>query len=283
MKKVFIFMFFCFGILQAQNDRIVTIDGFSSPQAIAMTNLGVFVSNMGGSGVAKSGNGFISKLDKTGKIIDLQFIGNLNVPRSIATLDNILYVVDMNMIKGFNLSTKKQVFRLPISGTNTLSDIAVKDSNSLLVADRDTGLILLINIKNGSYYTFVAIDSGLGVLQNITLGKDYLYASTFDAKHTKGYLLRIDLDTKKVSIVHEFPEKIGGIALTENGGIVVASYGQNSENIEGKLYKISQDSKLYAIDLDGDLQSPEKFWIDGRSIWIPDSLGNRVQKITPEQ
>lgn len=175
MNKIFIYMIFCFGILQAQVNRILTIEGFSLPQAIAMTNLSVFVSNIRNPNLAKNGNGFISKLDKTGKITDLQFIGNLNLPSSIITLDNVLYVVDMNILKGFNLSTKKQVLNLPISGTNTLSDIAIKDSNTLLVADRDTGLILLVDIRKKSYYTFVAIESSLGVLQNIALDKKYMY------------------------------------------------------------------------------------------------------------
>lgn len=281
MKKIFIYMLFCFGILQAQVNRIVTIEGFSSPKAIAMTNLSVFVSNIGNNpSLAKNGNGFISKLDKTGKITDLQFIGNLNLPKSIATLDNVLYVVDMNMLKGFNLSTKKQVLNLPISGTNTLSDIAIKDSNTLLVADRDTGLILLVDIRKKSYYTFVTIESSLGILQNIALDKKYMYVSTFDKQHAKSHLLRIDLDTKEVGMIHEFSEKIGSIALTENGGIIVASLGQNGE---GKFYKISQNGKLYIIDLDGDVQYPAKFWLDTQSIWIPDSLNNRIQKITPEQ
>lgn len=195
----------------------------------------------------------------------------------IVTLDNILYVVDMNMLKGFNLSTKKQVLNLPISGTNTLSDIAIKDSNTLLVADRDTGLILLIDLKKKSYYTFVTIESSLGTLQNIAIFKDYLYASAFDKQHSKSHLLRINLETKEVSVIYEFSEKIGGIALTENGGIILAGLGQNND---GRLYKISQNGKLYTIDLDEDLQYPTKFWFDTQSIWIPDSLSNEVQKIT---
>lgn len=80
-------------------------------------------------------------------------------------------------------------------------------------------------------------------------------------------------------MIREFSEKIGSIALTENGGIIVASLGQNGE---GKFYKVSQNGKLYTIDLDGDVKYPAKFWLDTQSIWILDSLNNRIQKITPE-
>lgn len=280
MKKYLYIL--CFTLLYVYGrdlNHIVTIEGFSQPQAITISTLSAFVSNIGNNtNVGKSGSGFISKLDKTGKIIDLKFIENLNIPRGIATLDNILYVVDMNILKGFNLQTKKQVLNLPISGTDTLSDVVVKDSNTLFVADRDTGLILLVDIKKKSYYTFATIDSNLGILQNIALDKKYLYVSTFDKQHSKGNLLRINLETKEVKLVYEFLEKIGGIALTENGGIIVASMDKSS-----KLYKISQNGTIYTVDMDADLQSPTKFWLDNQSIWIPDSLSNTVQKIIPEQ
>lgn len=280
MKKISAFFCLCFLILQAQGNRVVSIEGFSTPQAIAMTNLSVFVSNLGDNpNLTKSGSGFISKLDKTGKIIDLQFIANLNIPKSMTILDNILYVVDMNMLKGFNLATKRQVLNLPISGANMLNDIAIRDSNSLLVADGETGLVLLVDLKKKSYYTFVAIDNTLGSLQNIALDKKALYASTFDKDQKKGRLLRIDIETKEVSIVHEFAEKICGIALTNHGGIIVATEGHKND---AKLYKISANTKVYAIDIDEDLQAPAKFLLDKQALWIPNTLNNQVQKIIPE-
>ncbi|EMZ39181.1 hypothetical protein LS77_005830 [Helicobacter bilis] len=280
MKKISAFFCLCFLMLQAQGNRVVSIEGFSTPQAIAMTNLSVFVSNLGDNpNLTKSGSGFISKLNKTGKIIDLQFIANLNVPKSMTILDNILYVVDMNMLKGFNLATKRQVLNLPISGANMLNDIAIRDSNSLLVADGETELVLLVDLKKKSYYTFVAIDNTLGSLQNIALDKKALYASTFDKDQKKGRLLRIDIETKEVSIVHEFAEKICGIALTNHGGIIVATEGHKNAT---KLYKISTNAKVYAIDIDEDLQAPAKFLLDKQALWIPNTLNNQVQKIMPE-
>lgn len=68
MKKVFAYMFFCFGLLQAQANRIVTIEGFSSPQAIAMTNLSAFVSNIGSdSSLAKMAMALLANLIRRGK------------------------------------------------------------------------------------------------------------------------------------------------------------------------------------------------------------------------
>ncbi len=280
MKKICIGMWLCCAFLQAQINRIVTIDGFTSPQAITMTNLSVFVSNTNNADFVKNGSGFISKLDRTGKIIDLQFIANLNAPRGMAILDNILYVVDIDTLKGFNLTTKKQMLNLPISGTNSLNDIVIKDSSVLLVADSETGLILLIDLKKKSYYTFVAIENNLGTLQNMAIDKKFLYVSTFDKQHAKSRILRINIQTKEIGVIHEFSEKISGIELTENGGIIVASWGRNNE---GKLYKIAKNTTIYTIDLDEYLQGPTKFWLDSQAIWIPNTLNHKVQKITPEQ
>ncbi|MCI5786355.1 MAG: hypothetical protein MR025_02750 [Helicobacter trogontum] len=280
MKRIYAFFCLCCLLLQAQGNRVVNIDGFAMPQAVAMTNLSVFVSNMGNNpDLTKSGSGFISKLDRSGRVIDPQFITNLNAPKSMAILDNILYVVDINMLKGFNLATKKQILNLPISGASMLNDIAIKDSNSLLVADGDTGLILLVDLRKKSYYTFVAIDSALGTLQNIALDKKFLYVSTFDSMQKKGRILRIELESKEVKIIHEFAEKICGLALTAHGGMIVANQGDNNET---KLYKVSTHAKVYMIDIDEDLQAPAKLLLDNQTLWIPNTLDNRIQKITPE-
>ena len=95
----------------------------------------------------------------------------------------------------------------------------------------------------------------------------------------KGRLLRIDIETKEVSIVHEFAEKICGIALTNHGGIIVATEGHKNAT---KLYKISTNAKVYTIDIDEDLQAPAKFLLDKQALWMPNTLNNQVQKIIPE-
>lgn len=278
MKKFFGIMLFCSFFVKA--NHVVSIEGFQSPQAIAATNLHVFVSNAGdNANLLKNGNGFISKLDRTGKIVALNFIGNLNAPHGMAILDTTLYVVDIDTLKGFNLNTKKQILNFPISGATLLSDVVVKDSTSLLVADSESGLILLIDLKKKNYHTFVTIENNMGALQNMALSDTFLYATSFDKEQKKGRVLRINLETKEVEILYELKERLHGISTTKAEGIIVAATSQNNE---GKLYKITPHKKLYRIEVTQNLQAPAKFWHDTQTLWIPDSLSNKVEKIVAE-
>ena len=282
MKKIYAFLCLFVVLLHAYGNHNVSIDGFLSPRSIVATNTDVFVSNMGDTpNLTRNGSGFISKLDSTGKIIDFKFISNLNFPSGMVILGNILYVADVNTIKGFNIATKKQVLNLPISSTNTLNDVSVRDSTHLFVADGKTGLILLIDLKKKSYYTFVEIDNMLGDLQHIDSDKKFLYVSTFDSKNIQGYILRIDIETKEMSVLHKFFEKICDFQLTKDGGIITANMGQNNEV---KFYKISRNARIYSIDTEESIQdvaNVAKIFIDKNSLWITDTLDNKVNKITP--
>lgn len=279
MKQILLIFCALCGWLYAQINRTITIEGMQSPQAVVMTTLNAFVSNLGSNpNATKNGSGFISKTDRAGKVVDSQFIGNLNAPYGMAIIDNILYVVDVNMLKGFNLATKKQVLNLPISGSSALRDVVAKDSQTLLIADGENGLVLLVDLRKKSYYTFVTIENALGAIQSMAIDKKYLYVSTFDKQDMRSRIVRIQLDSKEKSIVREFDEQISAITLTENGGILAASWGTNDE---GRFYKITKNA-TYLIDLDVELKSPTKFWHDSQTLWVPDSDGNVIQKITPE-
>lgn len=51
--------------------------------------------------MAKDNDGFISKLDKNGDILQLKFISNLNAPKGMSKIKDILYVVDIDVVYGF--------------------------------------------------------------------------------------------------------------------------------------------------------------------------------------
>lgn len=57
------------------------------------------------------------------------------------------YVVDIDVLRGFDLKTKKEIFNLPIKGAIFLNDIEKLDDNMLLVSDTGTGLILKVDLK----------------------------------------------------------------------------------------------------------------------------------------
>lgn len=93
---------------------IKEVKGFAHPESIYVDKNEIYVSNLGKEldPLAKDNDGFISKLDKNGDILQLKFISNLNAPKGMFKIKDILYVVDIDVVYGFK--DNKEVFKLPI-------------------------------------------------------------------------------------------------------------------------------------------------------------------------
>ena len=70
-----------------------------------------FISNINGEPEARDNNGFITKLNTEGKSISLKFIQGgvadiaLHAPKGMALVGSILYVADLDQLKGFDKTT----------------------------------------------------------------------------------------------------------------------------------------------------------------------------------
>lgn len=97
-------------LLGASELKYQEFDGFKSPESIFVDKNSVYVSNVGEKlePLAKDNDGFISKLDKNGKVLEHKFISNLNAPKGMMEVVNTLYVVDINVVRGFDLKSKKR-------------------------------------------------------------------------------------------------------------------------------------------------------------------------------
>lgn len=132
-------------------------------------------------------------------------------------VDNVLYVVDFDRIKGFNLKNRHQVFNLKMNGVSKLGDIIDWDNNTLLASDF-VGLILSIDIKKKSYNLFMTIKSLLGSPYLLAKHDDKLYVITSDSN---GRILRIDANTKDIFYMSRLSGRFYGVATTQNGSLLV--------------------------------------------------------------
>lgn len=198
----------------------IIIEGFSSPESVIIKDNHVYVSNVGEKldPSTKDADGFISKLSKSGKIIDLQFIQGLNAPKGMAIIKNTLYIADVDTIKGFDLKSKKEVFSLTFSQTKFLNDITVKDNNTLFVSSSDMSAIYEVDVSQKMYKKTVDFNAANGLHYE----KGILYAaelgssnkSMFDAK---GKLFKIELeDNNKLTQLAQFEGVLDGVQKVGN-------------------------------------------------------------------
>lgn len=266
---------FCSLSLQAKE-----FDGFASPESIYGNKHGIFVSNVGKEllPLEKDNDGFISKLDSNGNVIEKKFISNLNAPKGMNSIDDILYVADIDTIKGFDLNNKKEVFNLPIKNAVFLNAIEILDNNTLLVSDTGTGIIHVIDINNNKYDTFVKLDSKFGGPNGLLLDKNNnrLIVVGYDpAGKSKGSVVAIDLNNKKQLAITKPLGALDGIVFAKNGDMLVSDWG---EDLKGVIYRIDKNGNVKTIKMDF-MQGPADIFSDGENLWIPKMAESKILKV----
>ena len=108
--------FFSFGPFSPPGFRASQITGLVSPQSmLADSGHGYFIANANGEPNDRDNEGFITKVDQTGTIVTREFIQGgrgttiLHSPKEMAILADILFVADVDTIRGFNKSTGESV------------------------------------------------------------------------------------------------------------------------------------------------------------------------------
>ena len=267
------------GVL-AWNASAEEITGFSHPESVFVIGNDVFVGNVGEKlePLSKDNDGFISKLDKSGKIVEMKFLSNLNAPKGMNAINGVLYVVDIDTLKGFDLVSKKEVLNLPIKGAVFLNDIVVLDNENLLVSDTGTGIIHKVNVKAGKYETFVEVDSKFGGPNGILLdlANNRLITVGYDPNgKVKGSIVSIDLKSKKQSALSEPLGALDGVVLAKNGDLLVSDWG---EDLQGVIYRLDKKGKIQKLDLPA-MKGPADMVSDGENLWIPRMVEGKVLRI----
>ena len=257
----------------------LTIEGFSSPESTIVNKNDLYISNVGKElkPTLKDGDGFISKLDVNGDIKELHFIDGLDAPKGMGIVGNTLFVADIDTLRGFDLSTKKEVFNVVFEGVNFLNDITVKDSNTLFIGASDTSAIYEVNISNKSYKKLMdfTVTNGLfyedGILYAAQLG-----SSTQNMFDGKGKLYKIDLkDNNKLTQLVTFEGVLDGVHKVENK-VYVSDWGNAKKTGIIRVYDLeTKKESVLEIEL---FMGAADFWIDEKSkkIFMPQMIGGKV-------
>ena len=256
------------------------IEGFSHPESVFVNKNEVYVSNIGEKldPMAKDNDGFISKLDKSGKVVELKWLTNLNAPKGMNVIGNTLYVVDIDTLKGFDIKSKKEVLNIPVSGAVFLNDIVVLDKNTILVSDTGTGIIHKFDLAKKKYETFTKLDSAYAGPNGLLLDpkKKALIVVGYDpAGKQKGSVVSIDLKSKKATKITEPLGALDGVVVAKNGDLLVSDWG---EKMQGVIYRVDSKGGVSKIDFEI-MGGPADMYSDGVSLWIPKKKKKKVSKI----
>lgn len=149
----------------------VTITELQSPYSFVSTDAGTeyFISSVNGDPDAADNNGFITKLDAHGKVLNLKFIQGgkgdvtLHAPKGMALVDHTLYVADLDSVRGFDIGTGKQIIVFSVRETGgrpsvrpSLTDLAFDGKAVLYASDQQANRIYRFDLATGNVSTLIA-------------------------------------------------------------------------------------------------------------------------------
>ena len=205
-----------------------------------------YIANVNGGPSDRDNNGFITKLDRSGKIVKLKFIEGgtagvtLHAPKGLAVVDQKLYVSDIDRVRCFDAVSGRPageidftephadfltgmttdgrgILYIADSGTNTIFKVLVRASGQPQVLVKDALLAgphgLAINPRTGS---LVAVSWNAGSILEITPSGavKVLFANSFFSARF-GNLMGVDFDAYGNMYVSDYSQ--GKIARIDPG------------------------------------------------------------------
>ena len=151
------------------------VTGLKDPESFLSDPSGeqYFISNVNGPPGDRDNNGFITKLDKTGAVTKLQFIRGgdgdivLHAPKGMAIVGRILYVTDLDTLRGFDTRTGRPVLAVSLANVPSatqapeLADVAYDGHGLLYASDPETNTIYRIDTASHHAVSVLVRDASL--------------------------------------------------------------------------------------------------------------------------
>ncbi len=272
MKLILTNLFISFFlILPAEAFRV---DGLKTPQSfIVDPGLGnYFISNINGNPVSRDNNGFIIKLDASGKPL-LSIRGGspqitLHAPDGLALKDNHLYVTDIDSLRWFDKNSGISLGHIDFTGIGVkrLRGLAFDDESNLYVSDVLANAIYKIETGNNHKVSIFKKDNHLANPSGMVY--DSVRKRLIVVTRATGKILAIGVDGKITPLIQKTFKNLHGIDWGREGDLLV------SDKLAGKIYRIKKFSRTEIVR--ENIMTPAGISFDyaRNLILVPSSKGN---------
>lgn len=210
------------------------LTGLAEPESVALAPDGrtLFVANVGGEGEVKDGNGFISRVSTSGKMLDRRWITGLDAPKGAAVAGGKLYVSDIDRLVEIDIAAGRIAARYPVPGATFLNDVAVAPDGTVLVADSGTGRIFALG---GGQMREWSADPLLKSVNGLLPEPGRLVVTTMEGK-----LLAIDYPSRGVKVLAQGLGQADGVAPADGEAYLVSEW-------PGRLFRVTPDGKAIVL------------------------------------
>lgn len=266
-------------------------EGFMTPESVLANGDTYLVTNVNGAPLDKDDNGFISKIGADGKVIELRWIDGakadveLNAPKGMAIVGDVLFVSDIDTVRKFDVKTGAPLGAITIANATFLNDIvAPVGGKTIYVSDsaigpdfKPKGTAAIYAITGDEAPKALEIPSvGLanGLDAEVTPAGDILHFCGFDDAKV---VQRFDIAAKAVTSVAVPAGMLDGLAIVKDGD---ATWYVLSSWETGSVYKIDKDGKATVIA--SGLKGPADLAVDAvkKLVIVPLMMENRVAAFT---
>lgn len=242
----------------------IRVAGFSTPESVLHDPAAdvYLVSNINGNPLDKDGNGFISRVTPAGQIAELKWIDGeaegttLNAPKGMAILDGVLYVSDIDCVRGFDQETGAPAAEICVEGATFLNDIAVGPNGELFVSDsgmragadgfESSGSAAIHRMSPDGRQAPIIVGDQLGVPNGLAVGPRGLFMVSFGS----GQIFQVGVDGSLTPVTGESERQLDGIEFLPDGGFLFSSWGDQG------VFKVGTDgsqSLVAAADAPADI------------------------------
>ncbi len=223
----------------------------------------IYVANVNLNPWEKDGNGFISKLDLRGQILDLQWVTDLHGPKGMGIRDGSLFVADIDEVVEIDRETGKIIQRYPVEGTPTLNDITV-GGGVVYISGSDSNRLFALRENKVE----LVMESDFGRPNGLFAEEDRLLMITSNTSMLKS----IDLENREITDLVGDLGHGDGIVPVGNGDYLASSW-------RGQLFYVTSDWQRYQLldTRDREINAADiDYVIDKNLLLVPTFFDNRV-------
>lgn len=224
----------------------------------------LYVANVNLNPWEKDGNGFISKVDLSGNILELKWVEGLNGPKGMGISNGSLYVADIDELVEIDIATAGIIGRFRVDGGPDLNDITVGKDGSVYITGSTSNVIYVL--ADGSISEFQK--GGDERYNGLYWEEDRLLLITSGSSQFK----EIDWDTREVSVISE--------GLGHGDGIISLGDGTYlTSNWAGAIFYVDKEGIATKIlDTEADQVNTADIDYSGKDnlLFIPTFFDNRV-------
>lgn len=225
----------------------------------------IYVSNVNQNPWKKDGNGFISKISKTGEILELKWVSGFNGPKGMAILGNTLYAADLDELVSIDIEKGEIISSIKIEGASGLNDITPGENGKLYISDSNAGKIF--QYENGE--TSIFHSDAPGRPNGLLMVQGKLLVAFSQAAQFVSY----DLSTlEKTVITEQIGAGDGIIQINESGTYIVSDWN-------GEIFIIgNEDDKQSLLNTKEQSKNTADIWFieEENLLLVPTFFDNRV-------